>query len=1107
MPGGDLEALHAKIDGLTARVAELTEAVRALQGAPAPPPPQPLPSSASPDDDVWRRLGLTEGERRTVTVVFADVTGFTALSETLDPEAMQLVMRDTMSLLADCVQAEGGTVEKFIGDALCAIFGAPVAHVDEPERAARACLAMHDRLAERTASRPDLPPLTVHVGINTGPVIAGAVGDGTQFGVMGDTINTAARLMGLAGDAQTFVSASTARRLRRWFRLEDAGMHEVKGKAEPLAVSSLLGELSEEEHDHQRRLHAPLVGRDDELQTIRDLAARTRAGNGSVVLVLGDAGAGLSRLASEVGDELVADGWRLLRASTRIQAETPLGLVASALRPLLEGVADPESKAMTDALLAGGIAAPHDFELALGEVLVEASAHAPLLISLDDVDAADPGSMEVVRYLARATADHPVLWLLTAVRLPAAFATSAGATDVVVLRVGELTDAAVAELFQALLPGALDDGNVDRLVHLAEGNAQFAVEIAHALVDEGVVVEAGTGRWVLVGDVDSVVLPGSVAELVEARIDQLPTQARITLQDASVIGQRFSQRLLQRVATIPMSVDTALAELADAELVVPPSPDGLDPHDDLWSFRSRLVQQVAYDSILRRRRPPAHRAVAEALLDLEPERIDENADLLAHHLEEGDDPPSAIPHLIEAIDRAEFAYNFTGALERAKRALRLRDRFPGRVTDRDAAWLFQRVGIIRLVLGDELGLVDLQHAVDLLEEVGTPVEVASLHERVGWYLTVSGERERAVPHLEAVEALAGSSLTGPAQAAALAAVATSRAFAVAAGGDLRAGRAAAEAAEAQARGAGDRFTEARASLVAGVCHLWGGVPGLAIERLRATLDLSWANHFGTLADRCGRWLVLALVDAGRFDEAIELAEPLMARSDDRGDPSVGCGVRAALAHLWRQAGDPERARQLALEAVAVAEERRVAADAAAEAHLLLAHLALDTLADRTALPDGATAAALDEVALQLRDLAAATGEEAWLAWRWTARAALVRARLAVLTGDPDLALAAVQEVREGLGDTEARRELVAADRIEGEVLAMQGDPAAVERLEQAMAESEALGSPHLVGTTAAIAARALAELAPDVAEQAQKVAATSLEQLRTSAPRATVPAT
>jgi adenylate cyclase len=938
----------------------------------------------SPGDELWRRLGLTEGERRTVTVVFADVTGFTALSETMDPEAMQLVMRDTMSLLADCVQAEGGTLEKFIGDALCAIFGAPVAHVDEPERAARACLAMHRALAERATARPDLPPMTVHAGINTGPVIAGAVGDGTQFGVMGDTINTAARLMGLAGDGETYVSATTARRLRRGFRLQDAGLHEVKGKSEPLAVASVVGELSESERETQRRLRAPLVGRDHELVAVRNLAARAGDGDGVVVLIVGEAGSGVSRLAGEVASGLDDHGWRVLRASARVQAETPLGLVATALAPLLADATDSATRSVADALLTGGVAAPHDFELALGTVVKEAAKKQPLLVVLDDIDDADPGSVEVIRYLSRTTADEPVLWLLTGERVPAVFDPVLGTADAVLVRAGPLSDAAVNELFEALLPGALTGAQLERLAHLAEGSPQFAVEIAHALVEEGVVVEAKAGRWVVVGDADHIALPGSVAELIEARIDQLPTQARITLQDAAVIGLRFSSRLLQRVATIPTSLDAALAELADAELVLPPDDGGL------WRFRSRLVREVAYDSLLRRRRPPAHRAVADALLELEADRTHENADLIAHHFEEGDDPPLALPHLKIAIDRAERAYNFTGALDRAKRAVKLRDRFPGRVDDADTAWLLQQLGTMKLLLGDQTGLDELQQAAGLLTDAGTPEAVVSLQERVGWYLTMDGQHGLAGPYLEAAQAGAESKLDGAPRAAALAALATTRAFVAAASGDLATGLAAAERAVAEAREAGDRFTEARALLVSGVSRLWAGEPVEAVERLRTSLDLAWEYVFGTLADRCGRWLVQALVESGRDAEAAELAEPLLARSDDRGDPSVGCGVRAGLAKSAWLAGDLARARSLATVAVQTSEQRKVASDAAAEARLLLAEVAIDEANPSDPL---AVAAATAEVEGHLAAVAELAVADKWLAWRWQARSEALRDRL------------------------------------------------------------------------------------------------------------------
>src|SRR3954452_15922381 len=193
------------------------------------------------DDSLWQRLGLTEGERRNVTVLFADVSGFTALSEHLDTEEFQLVMKDAMSAIAAIITRNDGYIEKFIGDAVCAIFGAPVAHDDEPQRAARSAIEINDALNAKAAARPDLPAIGMHAGINTGIVIAGTVGDGSQFGVMGDTINTASRLLNLAQRGEIFVSAETARRLRRGFRLEDRGVFSVKGKEQPVAAFNVSG--------------------------------------------------------------------------------------------------------------------------------------------------------------------------------------------------------------------------------------------------------------------------------------------------------------------------------------------------------------------------------------------------------------------------------------------------------------------------------------------------------------------------------------------------------------------------------------------------------------------------------------------------------------------------------------------------------------------------------------------------------------------------------------------------------------------------------------------------------------------------------------------------
>jgi len=201
-----------------------------------------------------------------------------------------------------------------------------------------------------------------------------------------------------------------------------------------------------------------------------------------------------------------------------------------------------------------------------------------------------------------------------------------------------------------------------------------------------VVSQSADGSFRLVGDPETLEIPSSVAELVEARMDRVSTNARVTLQDAAVIGVRFREALLQRVASIPTSVPASLAELAAAELIVEP-----DDEDPYWRFRSHVVREVAYESILRRRRPRLHRAIADALLELEPDRIADNVELLATHFELSNEPALAIPYLRSAVEYAEAAHSVTATAERARRALGIRAREPHAVSDEDAAWFEQHL--------------------------------------------------------------------------------------------------------------------------------------------------------------------------------------------------------------------------------------------------------------------------------------------------------------------------------------------------------------------------------------------------------------------------------
>ncbi len=703
---------------------------------------------------------------------------------------------------------------------------------------------------------------------------------------MGDTINTASRLLNLAQRGEIFVSAETARRLRREFRLEDRGVFTVKGKEQPVAAFNVVGELGDGEGEDDDRLRSPFVGRFAELAQLQTLADETVGGDGTSVVLVGQPGVGKTRLAAELV-ATNAEKFCVIHGSARVVGEQPLGLLTEAFIRHLNDFPEGADRDVVGAVLRGGVTLPPDFELTFARLLCDAAARQPLLIVLDDVDSADRGSLELLRFLSRSTRVDPVLWLFIARQAPARFdAATDGDDELVTLRLSPLDDRDIASMFDGLLPGVLSQDQRARLAYRADGNPEFAEEIALSLIDCGVVTQSSDSTYKLTGDPDAMEIPSSVAELVEARMDRVATNARITLQDAAVIGMRFRERLLEQVATIPDSLHASLAELAAAELVVAPEHD----EDEFWMFRSHVVREVAYDSILRRRRPRLHRAVADALLALEPDRAADNVELIASHYELSDEPALAISHLRAAVEYAEASHSVAGTADRARRALGIRSREPKAVSDADAAWFMEHLGVARLMLGDRGGLDDLRGAVDLLRETGDAAEEARLEERVGWYVTITGDPTGAGHHLVRAQELADSGdLSHELATATRAAVAVSRAFSAGVAGKLTVAFDAVDGAAAEARSVGDAFTEARALMVNGVLWLWEGKPVDARTSLRRALELSWQHQFSFLADRCGRWLVAADVEAGNYDDALELAAPLLARADERGDPSVAVG--------------------------------------------------------------------------------------------------------------------------------------------------------------------------------------------------------------------------
>jgi len=270
--------------------------------SPSPEPARPAPVASAPATTAL----ASEADRRTVTVLFADLSGFTTLSEKLDPEVMRALQNELFEELTTAVQAFGGFVDKFIGDALLALFGAPHAHEDDPERALRAALAMLEQTARfdaRWRERAGLP-LTLHLGVNTGPVVAGGFGAGgaKSYSVTGDAVNTAQRLQSLARAGEVLVGPTTYRLARHAFAFESIGEVALKGKSGQHPVHRLIGPLDaprEARGLEALGLSAPLIGRDTELSRMLECLERAVAGDAHVVRLIGDAGIGKSRLLRE----------------------------------------------------------------------------------------------------------------------------------------------------------------------------------------------------------------------------------------------------------------------------------------------------------------------------------------------------------------------------------------------------------------------------------------------------------------------------------------------------------------------------------------------------------------------------------------------------------------------------------------------------------------------------------------------------------------------------------------------------------------------------------------------------------------------------------------
>ena len=475
--------------------------------------------------------------------------------------------------------------------------------------------------------------------------------------------------MDKAVKTQTFVSAETARRIRHQFLLTDMGQYQMKGKDLPVQAFLLERELSDDEAKQARVLNAPLIGRDEEMATLRSAATRSRTGpDGAIALMIGDAGMGKTRLLDEIAAEL-GDDMLVLRGSGHSVGARPFGLIANVLEPLIEQMADGPDKQIAQTILTGGDTAElPDLGAALGGVWRTRRTNA----RSRSWSTASSGRTRRRWTSPSCSCDvsAPLRVMVVLASRPGAAPVEAialvGPSWVTRLRLSALSNERIATLLQALLPGGISPELALKLATRVDGNPAFAEEIALSLVDEGVVVQT-EGEWSLVGDPDTVEIPGTIQELIEARIDALPdafaARAAGSLRHRQHLHGRPDRRDRDR------SGDRAGCARRARGRRAAPRPSDLE--EDLeYGFKSPVVREVVYQSILHRRRPAYHRRVAEALVTQQSDN-EGLVELLADHFLYADDPENGVKYLDVAAARAQAAGAHRTAEQMLTRALTL----------------------------------------------------------------------------------------------------------------------------------------------------------------------------------------------------------------------------------------------------------------------------------------------------------------------------------------------------------------------------------------------------------------------------------------------------
>jgi len=746
-------------------------------------------------EKILAQRGKIEGERKQVTVIFCDMEGFTALSERLGPEEAYSVMDQVYEILIHKVHDYEGTVNEMTGDGIVALFGAPIALEDAPQRAIRSSLAIHWEMARfRDRIKQEgkgIPPLVMRIGIHTGPVVVGTLGNDlrVEFKAVGDTVNLASRMEELAEPGTTYVTEETFRLTEGLFRFEALGEKEVKGREEPVAVYRAIAPSTRRTRfdvSAERGL-TPFVGRERELELLLDGLERSKAGRGQAFSIMAEAGVGKSRLLYEFRKAVANEDVTFLEGRclsySRGVAYHPVIDILKSNFDIHEGDGDFDIKEKVKRglkILGADEAStlPYLLELltvkdsgidkipmspevrkdriieALRRIVLKGSEIRPLIMAFEDLHWIDKSSEDQLKHLLESIPGARILLIFT---YRPEFVHTWGAksfhSQVTLSRLSNRESL-------AMVTNLLGTEDIERdleefILEKTEGVPFFIEELIKSL-KELKIIEREDNRYRITKDIKEVTIPATVQDVIMARVDSLPEEMKGLLQTVSVVGRESSYDLIKRVTGLTeQELLSQLSVLKESELLYE---RGIYPQST-YIFKHALTQEVAYNSLLLKRRKEIHEGIGRAMEALYPDRLEQHYELLAFHYGRSANTDKAVDYLDLANQKASKVHAMEEAKAYFDEAMGHLDTLPETEENRQRRIsLLVNQGIVFLLLFKSPEYYDLLTRYEpVARGLGNPELLGAFYARLGHCEYSFGHCDEAIQRLTKAAELAEAS--------------------------------------------------------------------------------------------------------------------------------------------------------------------------------------------------------------------------------------------------------------------------------------------------------------------------------------------------------------